>query len=132
MPVLLGESHVDRLLTIADSIDVQVAELRDAAGRADVLVTATGSAEPVFDGAWLRPGTHVNAVESNLAGKRELDEQAIRPVELGAVAAGLAPGRSSPEGVTMFESHGLVLEGLACVRITSRAKRAYIGAPLPD
>jgi ornithine cyclodeaminase/alanine dehydrogenase len=132
-------------------LDVQVAEPRDAVGRADVLVTATGSAEPVFDGAWLRPGTHVNAVGSNFAGKRELDEQAIRRadvlvadsaeaarletgdllrndfewerlVELGAIAAGLAPGRSSPEEITMFESHGLALEDLACpVRVTSRA-----------
>jgi alanine dehydrogenase len=143
-------------------LDIQVAEPRDAVGRADVLVTATGSAEPVFDGGWLRPGTHVNGVGSNFAGNRELDEQEIRRadvvvadsaeaarletgdllrndfewewlVELGAIAAGLAPGRSSPEEITMFESHGLALEDLACaVRVTSRAKRERIGAPLPD
>jgi alanine dehydrogenase len=143
-------------------LNVQVAEPRDAVGRADVLVTATGSAEPVFDGAWLRPGTHVNAVGSNFAGERELDEQAIRRadvvvadsgeaarlesgdllrndfewerlVELGAIAAGLAPGDSSPEEITIFKSHGLALEDLACaVRVTSRAKRERISPPLPD
>ena len=143
-------------------LNVQVAEPWDAVSRADVLVTATDSAEPVFDGAWLRPGMHVNAVGSNFAGKREFDEQAIRQadvvvadsgeaarlesgdllrndfewerlVELGAIAAGLAPGGSSPEEITIFKSHGLALEDLACVvRVTSRAKRERITAPLPD
>jgi alanine dehydrogenase len=143
-------------------LNVQVAEPRDAVGRADVLVTATGSAEPVFDGAWLRPGTHVNAVGSNFAEKRQLDEQAIRRadvvvtdsgeaarlesgdllrndfewerlVELGAIAAGLAPGGPSPEEITIFKSHGLALEDLACVvRVTSPAQQERISAPLPD
>ena len=49
-----------------------------AVPRADVVVTATGSGEPLFDGALLRPGTHVNAVGSNDARRRELDATVFR------------------------------------------------------
>jgi len=44
----------------------------DVAG-ADLIVTATSSAVPVFDGAWLRPGTHVAAIGAFTPTTRELD-----------------------------------------------------------
>ena len=43
----------------------------------DIIVTATTSRVPVLAGAWLRPGHHVNAVGSNFAHRRELDDDAI-------------------------------------------------------
>ena len=43
----------------------------DAIAGADVIVTATNSAEPVLDG-YLEPGVHVNAMGSNRAGAAEL------------------------------------------------------------
>lgn len=55
----------------ADSAEQAVAE-------ADVVTTATGASEPVFNGTLLRPGTHINAVGSNLASKRELDHVTVR------------------------------------------------------
>src|SRR5258708_37171645 len=39
----------------------------------DIVVTATTSKTPVFDGSLLRPGTHVNAVGSNSLAKAEVD-----------------------------------------------------------
>jgi ornithine cyclodeaminase/alanine dehydrogenase-like protein (mu-crystallin family) len=45
---------------------------------ADILITITSSASPVFDGSKLRPGTHINAAGSNFLVKRELDETCIR------------------------------------------------------
>jgi alanine dehydrogenase len=45
---------------------------------ADIVVTATNAHEPVLYGAWLRPGQHVNAIGSNVASHRELDEAAVR------------------------------------------------------
>src|SRR3954453_11503945 len=51
---------------------------REAAIRgADVIVTATNAREPVLEGAWLKPGAHVNAVGSPRPGWRELDDRAM-------------------------------------------------------
>jgi len=49
----------------------------EAVRGADIVVTATSSAKPVLEGAWLQPGTHLNAVGSNRADRRELDEEAV-------------------------------------------------------
>jgi alanine dehydrogenase len=44
----------------------------------DIVVTATNSKEPVLNGAWLAPGTHINAVGSNHISRREIDVEAVR------------------------------------------------------
>jgi ornithine cyclodeaminase/alanine dehydrogenase-like protein (mu-crystallin family) len=51
---------------------------RDVVLRSDILVTATTSAEPVFDGENLRPGTHINAIGNHRPEKREIDDVTIR------------------------------------------------------
>jgi alanine dehydrogenase len=43
----------------------------------DIVVTATTSAKPVFDGHDIAEGTHVNAIGANHAHKRELDDTAV-------------------------------------------------------
>ena len=55
--------------------DVDSAEA--AVRGADIVVTATNSREPVLRGEWLAPGTHINAVGSNRAEARELDDETI-------------------------------------------------------
>ena len=50
---------------------------RDAVDGADIVCTVTSSREPVLHGAWLAPGTHVNAVGASLATSRELDSAAV-------------------------------------------------------
>lgn len=40
---------------------------------ADVLITATSSPDPVFQGEWVKPGCHINAIGSNWHTKREID-----------------------------------------------------------
>ena len=45
---------------------------------ADVIVTATSATEPILEGAWLKPGAHVNAVGSPRPTWRELDDDAMR------------------------------------------------------
>lgn len=46
----------------------------EAVAAADIVVTATTSTTPVFDGARLRPGTHINAIGSFKPSVCELDE----------------------------------------------------------
>jgi ornithine cyclodeaminase/alanine dehydrogenase-like protein (mu-crystallin family) len=47
----------------------------------DIVITATSSREPVFNGHWLAEGTHLNAVGSNFLGKAELDAVTVRRCE---------------------------------------------------
>jgi alanine dehydrogenase len=49
-----------------------------AVEKKDIVITATASREPVFNGHWLAQGAHVNAVGSNFLNKAELDVTAIR------------------------------------------------------
>jgi alanine dehydrogenase len=132
---------------------------------ADIVVTATGSREPVFDGSLLRPGMHLNVVGSNSLLKREVDTETLRradrivvdsrdcvPLEggdllaalergellpealqdLGPVVAGLAPGRQSPEQITLFKSHGLAIEDVAvAARVYEAARAAGLGQEIP-
>ncbi|MBX9774276.1 MAG: ornithine cyclodeaminase family protein [Xanthobacteraceae bacterium] len=53
------------------------ASVEDAVSGADIVVTATGSAEPVLKQAWLAPGAHVNGIGANAANRRELDPDCV-------------------------------------------------------
>jgi alanine dehydrogenase len=50
-----------------------VTSARQAVEPADILITATSSAEPVIHGEWLKSGCHINAIGSNWAQRREID-----------------------------------------------------------
>jgi len=54
------------------------ASAEEAVREAHIIVTATSSAQPILEGAWIAPGAHVNAVGSNRAERRELDDEAVR------------------------------------------------------
>lgn len=49
----------------------------DAVAGADIVVTATTSRSPVFDGDDLSPGAHINGIGSHMPGMRELDTKTI-------------------------------------------------------
>jgi len=55
-----------------------VDDLKDAASRADIISTATLSAEPLIRGAWLKPGTHLDCVGAFKASMRETDDDVVR------------------------------------------------------
>jgi alanine dehydrogenase len=54
-----------------------VASAEAAVHNADIVVTATTTKKPVVEGAWIAPGTHINAVGANFPQKRELDDASI-------------------------------------------------------
>ena len=55
-----------------------VQDLAEAAGRSDIIATATMSCEPVIRGEWLAPGTHLNLVGAYRSDMRETDDTAIK------------------------------------------------------
>ncbi len=60
---------------------------KDAVAGSDVVVTATNSGDPVFDGAWLEPGTHLIAMigANRFDQRREIDDEAVRRSDLVVV-----------------------------------------------
>lgn len=81
-------------------------------GRADLIIAATTSMTPVFDGRLVRPGTHVNAVGSYTPAMQELDPRLLERADLvvadareealhesGDLAVPVREGRFGPERV---------------------------------
>jgi alanine dehydrogenase len=111
----------------------------EAVRGADIVVTATWSKDPVIEAAWIAPGTHINAMGSNQAQRRELpsdliakaDLIAVDTIEAGKVESGdlllapvdwndprivdLAKVERRPDGnpITIFKSNGLGVEDVA-------------------
>lgn len=165
--VLVVNRDTDRGRKLAAELEERLglaAELTDpetAVRRADVIVTATGAKDPLFEAEWVRPGTHINAVGSNYRERAEIDGAVVRSaetvavdslevarlesgdllragydfdtlVELQDIVVGRRPGRSSPEGVTVFESQGLAIEDLVCGDVVLReAAERGEGTQLP-
>ena len=60
-------------------IPVEPADTPEAAVKGmDIVITATSAREPLFDGNWLEPGVHVNAIGSNALIRREVDDATVR------------------------------------------------------
>ncbi|HWQ18275.1 MAG TPA: alanine dehydrogenase [Methanotrichaceae archaeon] len=58
-----------RFLDCDYSLTTEVEEACDC----DILITTTPSREPVVREAWIRPGTHINAIGADAKGKQELE-----------------------------------------------------------
>ena len=119
-----------------------VASAADAVRGADVVVVAANATTPILQKRWLSPGTHVNAIGATRPEWRELDddlvttarifvdsrEAALREsgdviaarsevTEIGAVVAGVAPGRRSAEEITLFKSVGVAVEDVTAAAL---------------
>jgi alanine dehydrogenase len=139
---------------LADEVGGVVADsYQDAIRDADVVAAATHAAEPVVRREWLSPGTHVNSVGLNPAG-REVDEatvdeavlvvesreSALAPppagapelagidparvhAELGELVAGRKPRRRSREEITLYKSVGVAVQDAAAAALVLAAAR---------
>ena len=104
---------------------------------ADIVICATTSATPLFDGNALRPGTHITAVGTFIPEKREVDTTTIRraariavdsreacleeagdliipnaeiDAEIGEIVNGDKPGRQLDDEITFFKSVGVAVQ----------------------
>jgi ornithine cyclodeaminase/alanine dehydrogenase-like protein (mu-crystallin family) len=107
---------------------------------ADVVVTATNATKPILEGAWLKPGAHVNAVGSPRPNWRELDDRAMANIlvvdsreavlkesgdvilsgatihaEAGEIFAGETKLPASV--TTIFKSVGIAIEDIATAKL---------------
>jgi alanine dehydrogenase len=127
----------------ADQCDIRCARDADeAVSRSDVVITATPGGGPLFDAGALRPGTHLNCVGADTAGKRELPdgvlqraqlvvddrEQALQLgelqwaretpcIELGSLLLGELPFERAATDITVFDMTGLALQDLTVARL---------------
>lgn len=76
-------------------VPVTCADAADAAAWADVIITATRAAEPLFDGKLPRPGTLVAAIGSSKPVTREVDDEVLRRASMIVVEAA---GQAAREG----------------------------------
>lgn len=53
-------------------------DVRAAVASSDIICTATNAQTPIFDGSWLRDGTHINAVGAYTSSMRELDTATVQ------------------------------------------------------
>ena len=82
-----------------------VNDVRDAVSGCDVVITATSATEPVFDGEWLSPGTHVVSIRSSYRldiasgrERREIDDSTVARAAVIAVdSLDQARAQESPE-----------------------------------
>lgn len=100
-----------------------IADPKEAAGLADIIVTTTPSSEPLLQAAWLRPGQHITAMGSDAEHKNELAPDVVTKADLyiadslkqtrrlgelhHAIKAGLVPSDAS------YGELGAVIAGTA-------------------
>ncbi|NMP23385.1 ornithine cyclodeaminase family protein [Sulfobacillus harzensis] len=160
--VIAYRRDLERLRTLVDearmawSVEVIAAHSAiDAVSQADILVTATGSSVPVFDPAWLRPGTHINALGPKYRERTELAENTAalarilasdfpeqhrkdsdflwhrtehqdRMQDLAGLVASPAPRNHAD--ITLFLSHGLSGTEVALLQeVAGRAEQSHRG-----
>jgi alanine dehydrogenase len=139
------------------AVAIHPATPKDAVTDADIVVTATTSRTPVFQGAWLRAGVHVTAVGSFTPDTRELDEETLHGarlvvdqraaalaeagelrgrnagdvVELGEILSGRMVGRTTETERTVFKSVGNAIQDLVvAARAYERARERGVGEEL--
>ncbi|MCB5174946.1 ornithine cyclodeaminase family protein [Microvirga lenta] len=128
-----------------------VADLEGAVRGADLVSCATLSSAPIVEGAWLKPGAHLDLVGAFNLRMREADDEAIRRAQVyvdtqaakhegGDVALALKGGaiaeshvrgdlfdlcrnpiRRENEAITLFKSVGTALEDLAAAMLVWRS-----------
>jgi ornithine cyclodeaminase/alanine dehydrogenase-like protein (mu-crystallin family) len=118
------------------SVPIEVCETVQAAVQgADIICTLTASPEPILEGAWIAPGTHVNLVGASRRNAREADDEVVTRarffVDLKASAlAEAGEWFHAKEAGLVDEAHilaeiGEVLEGRVAGRLSGTDITVY-------
>ncbi len=148
----------ESLVTEDDTPAVKVASSVDEVVReADILITATTSRTPTFDGRAVGPGTHINAIGVYMPDRREVDEDIVNrayvvvdcrraaqheagelilagrtpDAELGEVVNGTAAGRTNSQQITLFKSVGVAIQDAAAAGwVLKQAEQHGVGVEI--
>ena len=158
---------ISRTQTSAQQLATEISEWTDApevnlvstprqvVENADIVICATTSATPLFDGNALQQGTHITAVGTFVPEKREVDTTTIRrahrivvdsreacleeagdliipnakiDAEIGEIVNGDKPGRQSDDEITFFKSVGVaVQDAVAGAAVLAAAEAKGLG-----
>ena len=110
----------------------------------DILVTATSSTSPLFDGNLVNPGTHINCIGAHTKESTEVDsvtlnrskiivdesQTAIREAggisdanvfaDLADIILGNKVARANEDDITLFKSMGVALEDISTANLISK------------
>ena len=112
-----------------------VAECQQAVSGADIICAISGAPDPIIQGHWVAPGTHVNLVGAHTATTREADSELIQRArvftevnqfalaEAGDLIIPIAAGEMSKDDIV--GEIGAVIEGNLAGRLTERDITVY-------
>jgi len=125
--VVVFNRHLEHAQAFAEKITAihgvparAVATASEAVMDMDIVVTTTPSASPVVLRDWVSPGTHINAIGADAAGKQELDPTILRVAKVviddwaqashsGEINVPLSKGEITPEMI--YGSLGEIVAG---------------------
>lgn len=149
-----AESFISNARSRYAQARIERSDAETAVAHADIVVTATNSQVPVLQSAWVKPGTHINAIGSFRPDMRELDPVLLRRarlvvddrtsalVESGEIIEALQSGhidassivelgeiggdaRKADDEITVFKTVGhAALDLFAAVRLLQSSRRA--------
>ncbi len=150
-----SQKLADEIVTWEEAPAVNlVSNSKEAIQDADIIITATTSSKPVFDGHGIKAGTHITGVGSYTPQMQEVDETTVQrarivvdsrdaclaeagdliipkatvDAELGEIINGIKPGRHSDEEITFFKTVGVAVEdAAAAAAILSEAEKNELG-----
>ncbi len=81
LEILAHDQRTEVAEAFAAEVGGRAATAAEACG-CDIVCTATPSRRPVVQRAWIRPGTHINALGADGPGKQELDAAILRDARI--------------------------------------------------
>jgi ornithine cyclodeaminase/alanine dehydrogenase-like protein (mu-crystallin family) len=126
-PIEKREAFRDSLKNIIDCEILLAEDLAQAVGEASIVTIITSAKDPIVDGDWFKPGTHINGIGSH-APAGEWSWSKVHG-SLGDVIAGDIPGRENDEEITLFKSVGLAIQDISTAfHVHNKATEMGVGS----